>query len=98
MSRNIPIGGAAQQSGVKVPTIRYYEQIGLLPAPPQTESNRRLYDDDDLSRLASYGMRASWGLELNPFARSSSSRTTRTSHAQPPMRSHVLVLKRSSNG
>ena len=52
MRRNVPIGGAARQSGVKVPTIRYYEQIGLLPAPPRTESNRRLYDDDDLSRLA----------------------------------------------
>src|SRR5579863_7743987 len=49
---NLPIGEAARRSGVKVPTIRYYEQIGLLPAPPRTEGNRRCYDDGDLRRLA----------------------------------------------
>jgi DNA-binding transcriptional MerR regulator len=46
------IGEAARQSGVKVPTIRYYEQIGLLPAASRTEGNRRLYDRRDLDRLA----------------------------------------------
>lgn len=49
---NMPIGQAARQSGVKVPTIRYYEQIGLLPAPPRSGGNRRQYDADDLRRLA----------------------------------------------
>ncbi|WP_442504260.1 MerR family transcriptional regulator [Marinivivus vitaminiproducens] len=47
----VPIGQAAKASGVKVPTIRYYEQIGLLPALSRTESNRRLYDEGDLRRL-----------------------------------------------
>lgn len=46
------IGEAAKESGVKVPTIRYYEQIGLLPAPSRTESNRRLFEAADLRRLA----------------------------------------------
>jgi len=50
--QGVPIGEAARFSGVKVPTIRYYEQIGLLPAPPRTEGNRRHYDDSDLWRLA----------------------------------------------
>jgi DNA-binding transcriptional MerR regulator len=45
------IGEAARRSGVKIPTIRYYEQIGLLPAPPRTGSNRRLYDQHDVRRL-----------------------------------------------
>src|SRR5215218_6627005 len=49
---NVPIGEAARRSGVKVPTIRYYEEIGLLPSPPRTESNRRLYGAVDLQRLA----------------------------------------------
>ncbi|MGD9914386.1 MAG: helix-turn-helix domain-containing protein [Rhizobiaceae bacterium] len=50
--REVPIGEAARQSGVKVPTIRYYEQIGLLPAPPRSGGNRRLYDGRDMRRLA----------------------------------------------
>jgi len=48
----VPIGEAARRSGVKVPTIRYYEEIGLLPAPSRTEANRRLFDAADLRRLA----------------------------------------------
>ena len=51
-SDHLPIGEAARQSGVKVPTIRYYEQIGLLAAPPRSDGNRRQYVADDLRRLA----------------------------------------------
>lgn len=52
MSQQISIGEAARLSGVKAPTIRYYEQIGLLPVPPRTEGNRRYYESEDLRRLA----------------------------------------------
>lgn len=52
MLQGVSIGEAARESGVKVPTIRYYEEIGLLPAPPRTEGNRRLYAGTDLRRLA----------------------------------------------
>ena len=48
----VAIGEASRRSGVKVPTIRYYEEIGLLPSPPRSDGNRRQYDDDDLRRLA----------------------------------------------
>jgi len=51
MITNVAIGEASKASGVKVPTIRYYEQIGLLPVPPRTEGNRRLYDRNDVQRL-----------------------------------------------
>ena len=47
----LPIGAAAQATGIKVPTIRYYEEIGLLSAVPRSVGNRRLYDADDLKRL-----------------------------------------------
>ena len=50
--KSIAIGEAARRSGVKVPTIRYYEQIGLLPPPGRTEGKRRLYEDADLRRLS----------------------------------------------
>lgn len=52
MSEKFSIGEAAQRSGVKVPTIRYYEQIGLLSAPARTDGNRRSYGGADLQRLA----------------------------------------------
>ncbi len=45
------IGELASATGVKVPTIRYYEGIGLLPAPPRTTGNQRRYDTDALERL-----------------------------------------------
>lgn len=52
MQDGITIGEAARQSRVKVPTIRYYEQIGLLPAPARSEANRRHYEPSDLRRLS----------------------------------------------
>lgn len=52
MSHDVSIGEAARLSGVKVPTIRYYEQIGLLPPLRRTEGNRRSYGQRDLRRLA----------------------------------------------
>lgn len=52
MIEGVPIGQAAKHSGVKAPTIRYYEQIGLLPAPPRNDGNRRQYGKADLRRLA----------------------------------------------
>lgn len=47
----IPIGALSEATGVKVPTIRFYEQIGLLPAPLRTQSNRRSYGEPHLQRL-----------------------------------------------
>ncbi len=49
---NFPIGELAKASGVKVPTIRFYEQIGLLRVPQRTESQRRIYDGAAVKRLA----------------------------------------------
>jgi DNA-binding transcriptional MerR regulator len=51
MSDTLPIGVLARRAGVKVPTIRYYEQVGLMPEAPRTEGNRRLYDDAAVRRL-----------------------------------------------
>lgn len=45
------IGDLARMSGVKVPTIRYYEQAGLLPPPLRTEGNQRRFGQPDLERL-----------------------------------------------
>jgi DNA-binding transcriptional MerR regulator len=50
--KRISIGDAARMSGVKIPTIRFYESIGLLPPPQRSDSNQRYYEEGDLRRLA----------------------------------------------
>ncbi len=51
MAALLTIGQLAQRTGINPKTVRYYEGIGLLPAPPRTESGYRLYGDDALRRL-----------------------------------------------
>lgn len=51
MTPSFAIGALAQAAGVKVPTIRYYESIGLLPSPERSDSNRRLYGEEAIRRL-----------------------------------------------
>jgi Cu(I)-responsive transcriptional regulator len=45
------IGDLAKATGVKVVTIRYYEQAGLMPVPPRTEGNYRAYTAEAVRRL-----------------------------------------------
>ena len=45
------IGSLSKQTGVKVPTIRYYEQIGLIDPAERTEGNQRRYRKEALQRL-----------------------------------------------
>ena len=45
------IGELAARSGVDAQTIRYYERIGLLPAPKRTQSRYRVYGEEDERRL-----------------------------------------------
>jgi DNA-binding transcriptional MerR regulator len=52
MSQKNSIGETSRQCGVKIPTIRYYEKIGLLPAVPRTSSNRRAFDKKYVQRLS----------------------------------------------
>ena len=65
MAKKVSIGEASRSCGVKVPTIRYYEQICLLPAPPRTESNRRTFDAGDLRRLAFIRHARELGFEID---------------------------------
>jgi MerR family transcriptional regulator, repressor of the yfmOP operon len=46
------IGEAAERAGTTPRTIRYYEEVGLLPAPPSHEKGRhRTYGEGDVGRL-----------------------------------------------
>ena len=46
-----PIGSLSAETGVNIETIRYYERIALMPAPPRTEGRQRVYDAGHLKRL-----------------------------------------------
>jgi DNA-binding transcriptional MerR regulator len=49
--RVLTIGALGRAAGVSTPTIRYYEEIGLLPRPSRTAGGQRNYDETDLNRL-----------------------------------------------
>jgi DNA-binding transcriptional MerR regulator len=49
--RELKIGELAELTGMSVPTIRYYEQIGLLPRAPRQAGGQRVYSRDDVERL-----------------------------------------------
>ena len=45
------IGELARQTGVTTKTIRYYEDIGLIPEPARYYNNYREYPDEAVERL-----------------------------------------------
>lgn len=54
MNVHIPvfaIGALAKAAGVSAPTIRYYEEIGLIPKARRSASGQRYYEEADRSRL-----------------------------------------------
>ena len=50
-SASLSIGELSRRTGVNIETIRYYERIGLLPAPPRSQGRHRLYDELHRQRL-----------------------------------------------
>ncbi|MHB2266230.1 MerR family transcriptional regulator [Aliihoeflea sp. PC F10.4] len=46
------IGDLSRRTGVKVPTIRYYEDVGLIAPAERSEGNQRRFGRDELDRLA----------------------------------------------
>lgn len=51
MKDKLAIGSLALMTGVKVPTIRFYEEIGLLPPATRTEGRQRRYGPQSAKRL-----------------------------------------------
>lgn len=45
------IGQAAKSSGISAKMIRYYEDIGVLPASKRSDAGYRMYSEDDLKTL-----------------------------------------------
>jgi MerR family copper efflux transcriptional regulator len=58
------IGELAERSGLESTAIRYYERIGLMPAPTRTQSGYRDYAEDAAGRLRFIRAAQSIGLTL----------------------------------
>lgn len=65
MTTGMAIGELGRKTGTKVNTIRFYEDIGLLPRPARTASGRRTYSTGDVRRLAfiRHGRRLGFSVE-----------------------------------
>ncbi len=50
-ARHFSIGKLSAETGVNIETIRYYERIAIMPAPPRTDGGQRVYGNDHLKRL-----------------------------------------------
>ena len=61
----LSIGTLSRKTGTKVQTIRYYEQIGLLPVPERSRGGQRRYRDTDLDRLSFVRHARQLGFPLN---------------------------------
>jgi DNA-binding transcriptional MerR regulator len=64
----LSIGMLSKRSGVKVPTIRYYEEIGILKEAERTAGNQRRYRDSDLERLGFVKHARQLGFSLDGIA------------------------------
>ncbi len=49
--KTFTVGVLAKETGINIETVRYYENIKLLPKPNRKESRYRIYDENDLVRL-----------------------------------------------
>ena len=48
---SLSIGELSRRTGVNIETIRYYERVKMLPAPPRTSSGRRVYGPPEIRSL-----------------------------------------------
>jgi MerR family mercuric resistance operon transcriptional regulator len=49
--KTLTIGKLAEQTGVNIATVRYYERRGLIPKPPRKKSGYREYSDETVKRI-----------------------------------------------
>src|SRR5437867_9558588 len=92
MAHGLTIGQVAKTSGVAAKTIRYYEQIGVLPAPSRAASGYRLYDPPGVERLRFIRRARSLGLPLQQLK---TLMDTLNGGGYPPLRPRLRALVRA---
>lgn len=65
LSQALTVGKLAARCDVPTKTIRYYEDIGLLPRPPRLASGYRQYDQSYVARLDFIARAKRLGLSLD---------------------------------
>ena len=60
----LPIAKAAHQTGLSARTLRYYEELGLLPGVRRRAGGRRVYGKDEVERLRFITRLKTLGLSL----------------------------------
>ncbi|MFN3894464.1 MAG: MerR family transcriptional regulator [Acinetobacter sp.] len=106
------IGQAAKRSGISAKMIRYYEDIGLLPAPKRSDAGYRVYTDAYIKTLSfiqharelgfsSEQMKELLGLWLNSSRQSSEVKQLAQKHIQFLQQKianmqHMLVILQQS--
>ncbi len=51
MPASLTIGRVSKATDCKVQTIRYYEEIGLIPPPDRSGGNQRIYETSHIERI-----------------------------------------------
>jgi DNA-binding transcriptional MerR regulator len=64
MERPLTVGQLARATGVPAKTIRYYEQVGVLPVPHRSAAGYRHYSRHDVHRLLFIRRARALGLSL----------------------------------
>lgn len=63
--KGLSIGQLAKQTGLSAETIRFYERHGLITPPPRTDSNYRVYPEEEIPRLRFIKRAKALGFTLN---------------------------------
>jgi DNA-binding transcriptional MerR regulator len=67
-SVTLTVSQLAERAGVRADTIRYYERIGLLPAPARSPAGYRAFDEATVERLRFIRGAQRVGLRLRDIA------------------------------
>lgn len=86
---SLRIGDVATRTGLTVPTIRYYESVGLLPPAQRSGAGYRCYDDTAVEELRFIKKAQSLGFSLEEIGE-----ILKLSHAGEAPCAHVLDLAR----
>src|SRR5918996_3065646 len=90
------IGEVAQRAGVSAPTVRYYEEIGLLPPARRSTAGYRRYSEDTVEELRFIRKAQALGFSLDEIAeilRLSRSGKTPCSHVLSLAHQHLAAVE-----